>query len=69
MLLLREIFVNIFVTLFYGRNLVMNKPYNFFHNKLIIFCLLIVSKVAVKFIGRIRDVEYGHAEYVLYEYL
>ncbi len=37
--------------------------YDFSLNKLLHFCLLIVSKVVVKF--RIRDVEYVHAEYVL----
>ncbi len=39
---------------------------NFFLNKLLICCLLIFIKVKIS--GRIRDVEYGHVEYVLYKY-
>ncbi len=46
--------------------------YDFHLNKLLICCLLIVSKVVVEFffvevLGRIRYVEYDHAEYVLYK--
>ncbi len=47
--------------------LLRNHYYDFCLNKLLICCLLIVSKVVV--IGSIgRDVEYGHAEYMVYKY-
>ncbi len=35
-------------------------------NKLLICCLLIVSRKLSLGIGRISDIEYGHAECVLY---
>ncbi len=39
-------------------------------NKLLICCLLIVSKVVVKFMYLVGlgMLEYGHAKYVLYKY-
>ncbi len=44
--------------------------YEFCLNKLIICCLLIVSKVVVKVrvLRRIRDVEYDIADYVFYKF-
>ncbi len=38
--------------------------YDFYLNKLLISCLLIVSKISLG----IRDVEYDNAEYVLYKH-
>ncbi len=57
---------NILVTLYFKVqfSLLTTIIYDFFLNKLLICCLLIVSKAVVKF----RDVEYGHAESVLYKY-
>ncbi len=49
-------------TLIWGTILTIN--YDFYLNKLLIFCLLIVSKVVVKFrygVG-LRDLKYGHTE-------
>ncbi len=43
-----------------------NLNYDFCLNERLICCLLIVSKVVVKF--EIRDVEYGHAECAFYKY-
>ncbi len=59
---------NILVTLYFLiltiNSLLTTIIYDFFLNKLLICCLLIARMAVVKF----RDVEYGHAEYVVFKY-
>ncbi len=58
-----SVFNNIMVTLYFKVQFSLLTNHLL---QLIISCLLILSKVVIKF--RIRDVEYGHAEYVVYKY-